>query len=36
VLVVIAESPELIRPSLANGDGSTDVDVIIVCVERGV
>ena len=32
--LVIAESPRVFRPSVAGGDGTTDLDIIVVCVAR--
>jgi hypothetical protein len=34
--VVIAESPLYLRPNVTAGDGSTDVDVYIVAVAKGL
>ncbi len=34
--LVIAESPPLLRPSITGGDGSTDIDVYVSAVMRGM
>ncbi len=33
-LVLIVESPKLIRPNLSSGDGSADVDVYLVAIAK--
>ncbi len=34
-LVLVVESPKLIRPNLTSGNGSTDIDVYLIATVRG-